>query len=320
MRSRRTSAAPIWRCRSSGWRRSAAASLQRIGLSATQKPIEEVARFLVGRRTRGRAARDCTIVDTGHRRAPRSRHRMPASPLEAVMSAEVWDQVYDRLTELIEEPSHDAGLRQHPPAGRAGDAPALRTSGRGACRRPSRQPRQRAAPRRRAAAEARRAEGAGRDRVAGARHRHRRCRSRLPDRLAALHRELPAAGRALRPCGRRHAQGPAVSAVARRAGGMRGAARQRRARRARPADDPRAAARRAGAADRRRGRRAGMGRGRASRAVPPRLALSRSGARGFRRRRRDAGRRLHHAARPARRADPSRCGQPQCCAAGAARG
>ena len=58
-----------------------------------------------------------------------------------------------------------------------------------------------------------------------------------------------------------------------------------RPRRARPADDPGAAARRAGAADRRRGRGAGMERGRALRADPPRLALSRAGARGFRRRR-----------------------------------
>ena len=46
---------------------------------------------------------------------------------------------------------------------------------------------------------------------------------------------LPAAGRALRARGRRHAQGPAVPALARRAGRMRGAARQRRPRRARPA-------------------------------------------------------------------------------------
>src|SRR5499426_4435847 len=38
--------------------------LQRIGLSATQRPIEEVARFLVGSGATG----DCAIVDRGHRR------------------------------------------------------------------------------------------------------------------------------------------------------------------------------------------------------------------------------------------------------------
>ena len=100
-------------------------------------------------------------------------------------------------------------------------------------------------------AQARRTEGAGRDRLARTRHRHRRRRSRLPDRLAALDRDLPAAGRPLRPRDRRHAEGPPVSALARRSRRMRGAARQRAARRTRPARDPRAAARRAGAADRR---------------------------------------------------------------------
>src|SRR5262245_49535688 len=59
----------------------------RIGLSATQKPIDEVARFLVG--NRGSAA-DCAIVDEGHRRQMDLGIEMPDSPLEAVMSHEVW--------------------------------------------------------------------------------------------------------------------------------------------------------------------------------------------------------------------------------------
>src|SRR5215813_8179828 len=70
--------------------------LLRIGLSATQKPIEAVARFLVG------PSADCTIIDTGHRRARDLALELPSSPLEAVMSGEVWQQVYDRLAELIE--------------------------------------------------------------------------------------------------------------------------------------------------------------------------------------------------------------------------
>jgi ATP-dependent Lhr-like helicase len=71
--------------------------LLRIGLSATQKPIETVARFLVGV-----AEADCAIIDTGHRRARDLALEIPSSPLEAVMSHEVWAQVYDRLAALIE--------------------------------------------------------------------------------------------------------------------------------------------------------------------------------------------------------------------------
>ena len=70
--------------------------LLRIGLSATQKPIETVARFLVG------PDAECRIIDTGHRRVRDLALEIPASPLEAVMSGEVWQQVYDRLAELIE--------------------------------------------------------------------------------------------------------------------------------------------------------------------------------------------------------------------------
>ncbi|HZF36138.1 MAG TPA: DEAD/DEAH box helicase, partial [Candidatus Angelobacter sp.] len=75
--------------------------LLRIGLSATQKPIEEVARFLVGAKADGTPAADCTIIDSGHRRARDLAIEVPAGPLEAVMSGEVWVQVYDRLAELI---------------------------------------------------------------------------------------------------------------------------------------------------------------------------------------------------------------------------
>src|SRR5881409_3755366 len=81
--------------------------LQRIGLSATQKPIEEVARFLVGRQRReGEDSGDefpgCAILDAGHRRELDLAIELPRSPLEAVMSNEVWLEVYQRLAELIE--------------------------------------------------------------------------------------------------------------------------------------------------------------------------------------------------------------------------
>jgi ATP-dependent helicase Lhr and Lhr-like helicase len=78
--------------------------IPRIGLSATQKPIEEVARFLVGtEQARPGELPECTIIDTGHVRERDLAIEIPPSPLEAVMSGEVWTQVYDRIAELIAE-------------------------------------------------------------------------------------------------------------------------------------------------------------------------------------------------------------------------
>ena len=76
-------------------------ALTRVGLSATQKPIEEVARFLIG--ANGAATGRCTIIDSGHARSRDLALELPPAPLEAVMSGEVWTQVYDRLAELIRE-------------------------------------------------------------------------------------------------------------------------------------------------------------------------------------------------------------------------
>jgi ATP-dependent Lhr-like helicase len=81
--------------------RVAAQPLLRLGLSATQKPIEDVARYLVG--ARGDAGdHDCAIVNQGHRRTLDLGVEMPRSALDAVMSHEVWAEYYARLTELIE--------------------------------------------------------------------------------------------------------------------------------------------------------------------------------------------------------------------------
>ncbi|NVM77167.1 ATP-dependent Lhr-like helicase [Duganella sp. SG902] len=66
----------------------------RIGLSATQKPISAVARYLAG------AGRSCAVVDVGHVRARDLNLELPPVPLEAVMPNEVWERVYDRLAEL----------------------------------------------------------------------------------------------------------------------------------------------------------------------------------------------------------------------------
>src|ERR1044072_7480435 len=79
-------------------------SLVRIGLSATQRPIEEVARFLVGTENlHATNVPDCTIIDSGHARKLDIAIELPESPLQAVMSGEVWDEVYDRLTQLIRQ-------------------------------------------------------------------------------------------------------------------------------------------------------------------------------------------------------------------------
>ncbi len=71
--------------------------LVRVGLSATQKPIDAVARFLVG------TERPCEIVDIGHGRARDLALEVPPVPLEAVMSNDAWALVYDRLAALAGE-------------------------------------------------------------------------------------------------------------------------------------------------------------------------------------------------------------------------
>jgi ATP-dependent Lhr-like helicase len=76
--------------------------LTRIGLSATQKPIDEVARFLVGANAIAEDGMpDCTIVDIGHGRARDLAIEVPPVPLSAVMANDVWELVYARLAELI---------------------------------------------------------------------------------------------------------------------------------------------------------------------------------------------------------------------------
>jgi ATP-dependent helicase Lhr and Lhr-like helicase len=77
-----------------------AAPLARIGLSATQCPLEEVARLLVGTREDPDGTPRCTIVDAGHARRRDLALELPRAPLEAVMSTEVWSELYDRLAQL----------------------------------------------------------------------------------------------------------------------------------------------------------------------------------------------------------------------------
>lgn len=72
-------------------------SLQRIGLSATQKPVDLVASYLTGAAEVG----NCVIVDSGYNRKRDIRIEVPQSPLTALMSNEVWGELYERLVELI---------------------------------------------------------------------------------------------------------------------------------------------------------------------------------------------------------------------------
>src|SRR3954454_15728798 len=115
MPSRRTSAGPIWRCRSSGWRRwwrasrrrealwrsqpvaagAAPPRLQRVGLSATVRPLEVAARLLVG------AARPLpAVVDVGQRRDLDLAVEVPEDELGAVCTNEQWVELYDRIAAL----------------------------------------------------------------------------------------------------------------------------------------------------------------------------------------------------------------------------
>lgn len=96
----------------------------RVGLSATQKPIEEIARFLVGGRGEGLSVAglpaeagspdlsvtsaqtqtpECHVVDTGHVRELDLGIELPPSELQAVCSHEQWDEIYERLSTLIRE-------------------------------------------------------------------------------------------------------------------------------------------------------------------------------------------------------------------------
>jgi ATP-dependent Lhr-like helicase len=70
---------------------------QRIGLSATQRPIERLGAMLCGTG----APEPCAIVDTGHRRHLDVALELPQGELEAIASAEQMDDVLDRIAELV---------------------------------------------------------------------------------------------------------------------------------------------------------------------------------------------------------------------------
>jgi len=76
---------------------------QRIGLSATQKPIEQIAQLLVGtEQVTPNGAPACAIVDVGHRRPWELSIEVPSQPLGPIASHEMWAEVYNRIAELVQ--------------------------------------------------------------------------------------------------------------------------------------------------------------------------------------------------------------------------
>jgi ATP-dependent Lhr-like helicase len=73
----------------------------RIGLSATQKPIEEVARFLAGNSDSQNPRPDPVIVNVGHKRKLDLGVEVPSSELGPVASNEMWDEIYERIVQLV---------------------------------------------------------------------------------------------------------------------------------------------------------------------------------------------------------------------------
>jgi ATP-dependent Lhr-like helicase len=73
----------------------------RIGLSATQKPMDEVARFLGGNSDDHWRRPEPVIVDVGHKRKMDLAVEVPSSELGPVASNEMWDEIYGRIVELV---------------------------------------------------------------------------------------------------------------------------------------------------------------------------------------------------------------------------
>ena len=85
--------------------------LVRIGLSATQRPLEQVAQFLVGKPSHREKNRqvslfessDCHIVDVGHRRTLDLQVEVPTDELGSIATNAIWSEVYDRIAAIAKQ-------------------------------------------------------------------------------------------------------------------------------------------------------------------------------------------------------------------------
>ena len=164
--------------------------VQRVGLSATQRPIDAIARLLVG------AGQPCAVVDTGHRRKLDLALELPDDELGAVATGSQMAEILDLITahvaehrttlvfvntrRMAERVAHELGERLGEDSakvaahhGSAVQGPAAAGGATAPVRRPA---------------------GAGRDGLTRAGHRHRAGGARVPDRIAAKLRHVPAAG------------------------------------------------------------------------------------------------------------------------------
>ena len=273
---------------------------QRIGLSATVKPIEEVAEFL---------SPQARIVNIGHRREMELAVEVPRDELGPVASNEMWAEIYDRLAELIL--THRTTLVfvntrrlservAHALAERLGENVVL----------PHHGSLSRAL---RLNAEARLKSGELRAVVATASLElgidigtvDLVCQIGSPRSIAVA---LQRVGRSGHWVGAKP-QGPFLRDHARRTDRMRGAGARHPLRAIGPARNSESAARYSGAADRGRDRRARLAGRRSLRAGAQHLSLSRSGSQTFRCHHRNAVRRHRDAARTQRRVPASRSGE-----------
>ena len=205
---------------------------QRIGLSATQRPLEEIGRFVSG-------GRPIELVDAGTRkeldlevvvaledmREPGSDPGLsqPVLPDDVAMDSGLrGDGALDLALDLpgparprAAAPLDDR-VRQQPAARRAARPPAQRARRRDDRARPPRLARPRAARRDRGAAEGRADPVPRRHLVARARDRHGRRRPRDPGREPEVGRARAAAGRTGRARPRRRLEGPHLPEVPRR--------------------------------------------------------------------------------------------------------
>jgi len=185
----------------------------RIGLSATQRPIELIGQLLVGDRA------PPAVVDVGHRRDLDLALELPEGELEAVASAEQFGDVLDRIAALVREHRttlvfvNTRSLAErvaHQLGERLGDDVVAAHHGS-------------LAKERRARVEARLRAGALKALVATASLElgidigpvELVCQIGSPDRFAAQHRHVPPARRPVEPQSRRHTEGASVPAHAR---------------------------------------------------------------------------------------------------------